>query len=91
MAKYYDQVGGGVEGTSSFGKPTILGQARTGGSFWYYYFVALFFKTPVTYIVLFFCQRVATYPPFLNKAFYRKGIFPAGTSDLLPGAYEFLL
>lgn len=56
MAKYYDQVGGGIYGQSSFGKPTILGQARTGGSFWYYYFVALLFKTPITYIVFFFAS-----------------------------------
>jgi Dolichyl-phosphate-mannose-protein mannosyltransferase len=51
QAKYYDQLGGGyVE--SSFGNVTILGQTSTGGSFWYYYFVALFFKTPITYLVL---------------------------------------
>ena len=29
MAKYYDQVGGGIDHVSSFGKPTILGEART--------------------------------------------------------------
>jgi hypothetical protein len=53
MAKYYDQVGGGYEGKSSFGKPTILGEARTGGSFWYYYFVSIFYKTPIPYLVFF--------------------------------------
>jgi len=52
MAKYYDQVGGGIDGVSSFGKVTILGRSSTGGSFWYYYFVSLFFKMPITYIVL---------------------------------------
>jgi hypothetical protein len=48
MAKYYDQIGGGITGVSSFGKVTILGHASTGGSFWYYYFVSLFFKIPVS-------------------------------------------
>ncbi len=52
MAKYYDQVGGGIDGVSSFGKVTVLGRASTGGSFWYYYIVSLFFKMPITYMVL---------------------------------------
>ncbi|HMK03434.1 MAG TPA: glycosyltransferase family 39 protein [Ferruginibacter sp.] len=51
QAKYYDQLGGGfVE--SSFGNVTILGRSSTGGSFWYYYFVSIFFKTPITYLIL---------------------------------------
>ena len=53
MAKYYDQVGGGIDHVSSFGKPTILGEARTGGSFWYYYFVSIFYKTPIAYFIFF--------------------------------------
>jgi Dolichyl-phosphate-mannose-protein mannosyltransferase len=52
MAKYYDQIGGGIDGVSSFGKVTILGNASTGGAFWYYYFVSLFFKTPVPALIL---------------------------------------
>jgi hypothetical protein len=36
MAKYYDQIGGGYDGISSFGKVTILNNETTGGSFWYY-------------------------------------------------------
>lgn len=53
QAKYYDQVGGGYP-HSSFGKVTILGQSRTGGSFWYYYLVALLFKTPLPFLIFFF-------------------------------------
>jgi 4-amino-4-deoxy-L-arabinose transferase-like glycosyltransferase len=53
MAKYYDQLGGGYDQVSSFGKPTIMGQERTGGGFWYYYFVSIFFKTPIAYLILF--------------------------------------
>lgn len=51
MAKYYDQVGGGIDKLSSFGKVTILGRARTGDGFWYYYFVSLFYKTPIAYLI----------------------------------------
>jgi hypothetical protein len=51
MAKYFDQIGGGIAGQSSFGKVTILGNEVTGGSFWYYYFVTLLFKTPVAILV----------------------------------------
>jgi hypothetical protein len=53
MAKYYDQIGGGLDGISCFGKVTILGREATAGSFWYYYFVTLFFKTPIPVIILF--------------------------------------
>ena len=51
MAKYYDQVGGGIPGKSSFGKVTILGQSWTGEGVWYYYFVSIFYKTPVAYFI----------------------------------------
>ena len=53
MAKYYDQLGGGFDKISSFGKVTILGQTATGSGFWYYYFVSLFYKTPITYFIFF--------------------------------------
>jgi hypothetical protein len=53
MAKYCDQVGGGIYGKSSFGKVTILGRESTGGAFWYYYFVTLFFKTHVAIMAMF--------------------------------------
>lgn len=51
MAKYYDQIGGGRTDISSFGKVTILGQSSTGGSFWFYYFVSIFYKTPIPYFI----------------------------------------
>lgn len=75
MAKYYDQVGGGIEGVSSFGKPTILGAGRTGGSFWYYYFVSIFYKTPITYLLLFawslvFLIRERSWKTFVAKEFF---------------------
>jgi len=52
QAKYFDQLGGGMA-ESSFDNVTILGKSCTGGGFWYYYFVSLFFKTPITYLILF--------------------------------------
>ena len=51
QAKYYDQLGGGLAG-SSFANVTILDKSSTGGGFWYYYFVSLLFKTPIPYLVL---------------------------------------
>lgn len=51
QAKYYDQLGGGFI-NSSFANVTILGHSSTGGSFWYYYLVSIFFKTPISFIIL---------------------------------------
>lgn len=73
MAKYYDQVGGGIKGVSSFGKVTILGKESTGGSFWYYYFVSFLFKTPVAYFLLAF---------FAVILFLKKNIKPGVNNEL---------
>lgn len=51
MAKYYLQLGGGHP-DGMFGNITILGHSSTGGTFWYYYFVICFFKTPIAVLVL---------------------------------------
>lgn len=50
MAKYYESLGGGLP-DSTFGNITILGHSSTQGSFWYFYFVICFFKTPVAVLV----------------------------------------
>ena len=75
MAKYYDQVGGGFEHASSFGKVTILGQSSTGGSFWYYYFVSIFYKTPLPCFIffgwaLFIIIRTRSLKNFIEKEFF---------------------
>src|SRR5690606_17526184 len=73
MAKYYDQLGGGYEGLSSFGKVTILGQSATGDGFWYYYPVTLFLKTPVSYGVLLVlaCRaRSGRFPDWMGREFF---------------------
>jgi len=46
-----DEMGAGLPETS--GNVNILGESRMKSGFWYYYFVTLFFKTPVP--VLFLC------------------------------------
>jgi hypothetical protein len=75
MAKYYDQMGGGIDKISSFGKPTILGEARTGGGFWYYYFVSIFYKTPIAYFLFFLWStfllfRKTTISRFFTREFF---------------------
>ena len=54
MTKYYDQLGGGFDPISGSGKVTILNHFSIGGSFWYYYFVSILFKTPIAYFILMF-------------------------------------
>jgi hypothetical protein len=59
QAVYYNQLGGGIEGESCFGKVTILGKAFTGEGIWYYYLVTLFFKTPIP-LLLFIVAAIAS-------------------------------
>ena len=74
QAKYYDQLGGGLA-QSSFANVTILGQSSTGGSFWYYYFVSIFFKTPITYIILIAWAKYILYIKLRFKDFIRNEFF----------------
>ncbi|TDH17930.1 phospholipid carrier-dependent glycosyltransferase [Segetibacter sp. 3557_3] len=75
MAKYYDQVGGGFDGISSFGSVTILGEKSTGGSFWYYYFASLLFKTPITYLLLLLTALIVLIRQRTGVAFMKKEFF----------------
>jgi dolichyl-phosphate-mannose-protein mannosyltransferase len=75
MAKYYDDLGGGFDPISSFGKVTILGRAQTGGGFWYYYFVSIFYKTPIAYFIYFLWSTIVlakgrTFKDFVGKEFF---------------------
>ena len=74
QAKYYDQLGGGFA-NSSFANVTILGYSSTGGSFWYYYFVSIFFKTPVPYLILFGWAKYILYVKLRFKNFMRNEFF----------------
>jgi hypothetical protein len=49
QAKYYDQLGGGLA-HSSFGTVNILGKSVPGGSLWYYFFITILFKTPLSFL-----------------------------------------
>ena len=49
--KNIDEMGPGHRGTSP--KVNILGETREGKGFWYYYFIAILFKTPVPLLVSF--------------------------------------
>ncbi len=74
QAKYYDQLGGGFV-QSSFANVTILDKSSTGGSFWYYYFVSLFFKTPISYLLIFACAgwllfRKQRLQQFMQREFF---------------------
>ena len=83
MVKYYNQIGGGRTGIieSSFGNVTILNHSSTGGSFWYFYFVSIWFKTPIPYFILFISALSISYR---NKfANFKNSLFFL----LLPAAY----
>ncbi|MGB4843123.1 MAG: glycosyltransferase family 39 protein [Ferruginibacter sp.] len=74
QAKYYDQLGGGLQ-QSSFANVTILGHSSTGGSFWYYYIVSIFFKTPITYLILIGWAKYILYRKLRFKGFMRNEFF----------------
>jgi len=50
--KYFDELGGGFP-ESTFGLVSILGHAKAGESYWYYYIATMLFKTPLP-VLLFF-------------------------------------
>ena len=77
---YFDQIGGGVKGSLN-GEPYILGQTSVNG-FWYYYFVVLFFKLPVTILLLW----IGTMLLFLRK-FNKQSLFTNEIFILLPAVY----
>lgn len=74
QAKYYDQLGGGYHG-SSFANVTILGHSSTGGAFWYYYFVTIFFKTPITYLLLAGWAKYILFTRTTIRSFIRNEFF----------------
>ncbi len=86
MAKYYDQIGGGIDQVSSFGKVTILGTSITGGGVWYYYFVSLLFKTPISYLLFLAAALVCLFKFNTKNQFYKNEFFL-----LLPVIYFLVL
>jgi hypothetical protein len=75
MSKHYDELGGGDDVESTFGKITILGRSANFGSFWYYYFVSLFFKVPLSVMAfilwgLFLVFRHQSFKGFFKNEFF---------------------
>jgi hypothetical protein len=70
LSKYFDQIGGGDYVKSNFGNVTILNKSAEGGSFWYYYLVTLWFKTPISSLVFILGGTLLI---FLNRS--RRGFF----------------
>ncbi|HWI91375.1 MAG TPA: glycosyltransferase family 39 protein [Flavisolibacter sp.] len=70
---YFDQLGGGVNGSLN-GAPYILGKSNIHG-FWYYYFVSIFFKTPITTLLLWTTALLMLFLKFSKKVFFKNEIF----------------
>lgn len=68
MVKYNNDIGGGYS-NSTFANVTILGRSSTGGSFWYYYIVSVFYKTPVSMLVFMACSVIVLLKQRNLKAF----------------------
>ena len=85
MAKYYDHLGGGLS-QSMYGKITLLGQSRVQGTFWYYYFVICFFKTPIPVLLCIAWATAKLVRQSAARQVARNELFL-----LLPVAYFFIL
>ena len=70
---YFDHLGGGIQGSLN-GAPYILGKYSANG-FWYYYFVAIFFKVPVSTLVLWLASILLFSFKFSRNIFLRNDIF----------------
>jgi hypothetical protein len=70
---YFDCLGGGVKGSLN-GAPYILGNSSIHG-FWYYYLVVIFFKVPISVLVLWLAAVVSLIASFRRNAFFRNEIF----------------
>ncbi|MBP6687301.1 MAG: glycosyltransferase family 39 protein [Lacibacter sp.] len=79
FAIYVNDIGGGVNGVSGFGKITILGNEATQGRFWYYYLVSLLFKTPITCILLFLFAIMRLLKSQQRKQFFKNEWLLLGT------------
>ncbi|MBX3257283.1 MAG: glycosyltransferase family 39 protein [Chitinophagaceae bacterium] len=66
--KYFDELGGGFP-DSTFSIVSILGHKQQGVSYWYYYPVTLFYKTPVP-VLLFFTGALIKIFSKANKPFF---------------------
>ena len=70
---YFDQLGGGATGSLN-GKPYLLGHSSAKG-FWDYYFVVMFFKLPVTVLLLWIGTALLSIRKFNKSAFLNNELF----------------
>ncbi|HSZ34182.1 MAG TPA: glycosyltransferase family 39 protein, partial [Puia sp.] len=75
LSKYYDQMGGGDYVKSTFTNITILGRSSRGGSFWYYYFVSILFKTPLASLLFMFTGMILIVKNRAAEVFFRNEFF----------------
>jgi dolichyl-phosphate-mannose-protein mannosyltransferase len=70
---YFDHLGGGMPGSLN-GPSYILGKSSVHG-FWYYYFVALFYKLPVPVLLLLVYAFITYFKKISWKKFTEKEIY----------------
>jgi hypothetical protein len=73
LVMYADNLGGGVSGSLN-AAPYILGETSQYG-FWYYYFVTLFYKLPVTTLLIWNAGFLIFLAGFNAKRFLKDDIF----------------
>ncbi len=74
QAKYYDQLGGGLPG-SSFGTVNSLGKSVPGGALWYYFFITILFKTPLSNLFFILWAKVKLLKKFTIQLFFANEFF----------------
>jgi 4-amino-4-deoxy-L-arabinose transferase-like glycosyltransferase len=77
---YFDQLGGGVKGSLN-GAPYILGKSNVNG-FWYYYFIAFLFKTPISILLFWIASFFLLFHNLTKKAILKNDVYL-----LLPALY----
>ncbi|CAN5327840.1 hypothetical protein BH11BAC5_BH11BAC5_42630 [soil metagenome] len=75
----------GIDGLSSYGAGSFLGQAITGQRIWYYYSICFLYKLPVPFLIIFFTTLTVYLIYFKRFRFMHHEIFL-----LLPAAFIFI-
>jgi hypothetical protein len=75
----------GIDGLSSYGSGTFLGQVFTGQRIWYYYSICFLYKLPIAFLIFFFTAIAAYWVNRKQALFIHNEIFL-----LLPAAFIFI-
>ncbi len=73
LVMYVDKLGGGEQGSLN-AAPYVLGETSRYG-FWYYYFVVLFFKLPISTLLIWLASLVFFIFKFNKKRFIKHDLF----------------